>query len=291
MNRVIPPKARIEASGYTWLAGVCPRWAEPFIGKVKLVKEPSLLCSYPILRRVMIINMIKVLIVEDDPMVAEMNKFYLQQVEGFCAEGLASSAEEALSLLMEKAYDLILLDIYMKESNGLELLSEIRRQGLKVDIIVISAASDKESIQSALQNGAVDYLIKPFEFSRFRAALNGYKEQNWLFSTQKQLNQSELDKLSRFKQERTASQELAKGFTRQTLQTVWRAVEACTCELFSAEDISVLSGISRVSVGKYLVGMTEMGILEMDLVYGSVGRPVQKYRIAPNGRKLIIQFI
>lgn len=235
--------------------------------------------------------MIKVLIVEDDPMVSEMNKFYLQQVEGFREDGLASSVEEALGMLAEKSYDLILLDIYMKESNGLALLSEIRRRGLRVDVIVISAASDKESIQEALQNGAVDYLIKPFEFSRLRAALMAYKEQNRLFRTQNRLNQSELDKLSRFKQERTASQELAKGFTRQTLQTVWRAVEASASELFSAEDISGLSGLSRVSVGKYLVGLTEMGVLEMDLVYGSVGRPVQKYRIAPNGRILISQYI
>lgn len=169
--------------------------------------------------------MIKVLIVEDDPMVSEMNKFYLQQVEGFRADGWASSAEEVLGMLEKQAYDLILLDIYMKESNGLELLSEIRRRGVKIDVIVISAASDKESIQEALQNGAVDYLIKPFEFSRLRAALNGYREQNKLFRSQERLNQSELDRLSRFKQERTTSHELAKGFTRQTLQTIWRAVE------------------------------------------------------------------
>ncbi|MNO05079.1 Transcriptional regulatory protein DcuR [compost metagenome] len=68
-------------------------------------------------------------------------------------------------------------------------------------------------------------------------------------------------------------------------------MEACGCELFSAEDISGLSGISRVSVGKYLVGMTEMGVLEMDLVYGSVGRPVQKYRVSPKGISLISQYI
>lgn len=235
--------------------------------------------------------MIKVLIVEDDPMVSEMNKFYLQQVEGFRADGWASSAEEVLVMLEEQAYDLILLDIYMKESNGLELLSEIRRRGIKIDVIVISAASDKESIQEALQNGAVDYLIKPFEFPRFRAALNGYREQNRLFRSQERLNQSELDKLARFKQERTATPELAKGFTRQTLQTIWRAVEACGSELFSAEDISAVSGISRVSAGKYLIGLTEMGVLEMDLVYGSIGRPVQKYRIAPSGKGLISKYL
>lgn len=235
--------------------------------------------------------MIQVLIVEDDPMVLEMNKFYLQQVEGFHFAGSAASQDEALVLLEAEAYDLILLDIYMKESNGLELLSEIRRRNIPVDVIVISAARDKESIQNALQNGAVDYLIKPFEFSRFKGALNGYKEQNLLFRGQERLNQSELDKLSRFKQERVAAPPLAKGFTRQTLQTVWKAIEACVEGLFSAEDISALSGISRVSVGKYLVGLTEMEVLEMELIYGSVGRPVQKYRIAPNGRTRIASYL
>lgn len=68
-------------------------------------------------------------------------------------------------------------------------------------------------------------------------------------------------------------------------------MEACGTELFSAEDISAVSGISRVSTGKYLVGLTEMGVLEMDLVYGSIGRPVQKYRIAANGKSLISKYI
>lgn len=235
--------------------------------------------------------MIKVLIVEDDPMVAEMNKFYLSQTEGFAAEGSAGSAEEALDLLSKHSYDLILLDIYMKSGSGLELLSEIRRRGLKVDVIIISAASDKGNIQEALQNGAVDYLIKPFEFARFRTALNGYREQNKLFRNRQSLNQSEIDKFARFKQDRPGSQELGKGFTRQTLQTIWRTLEAHDGDSFSAEEISALSGISRVSVNKYLVGLTEMGILEMELSYGHIGRPVQKYSVSPNGRTLIERYI
>lgn len=236
-------------------------------------------------------HMIHVLIVEDDPMVWEMNKFYLEQVEGFRADGWAPSTDEALSMLEMQTYDLILLDIYMKESNGLELLSEIRRRGIKVDVIVISAASDKMSIQTALQNGAVDYIIKPFEFSRLKAALTGYKEQYRLFHRQESLNQSELDKLRRFRQEQESSQELPKGFTRLTLQTIWKNIEASGGGWFSAEDISALSGISRVSVGKYCVALVELGVLEMDLVYGTIGRPVQKYQIAPNGRMVISNYI
>lgn len=236
-------------------------------------------------------SILSVLIVEDDPMVAEMNKFYLEQVEGFRAGDWAASTNEALLVLEQGDFDLILLDIYMKESNGLELLSEIRHRGIKVDVIVISAASDKKSIQVALQNGAVDYLIKPFEFSRFHAALNGYREQNQLFRSQERLKQSDLDTIRRFRKEQRVSQELPKGFTRQTLQTIWKVIESSGVEFFSAEDISMLSGISRVSVNKYCAGLVEMGVLEMDYVYGTVGRPVQKYQIAPNGRKTISKYI
>ncbi|MGZ9586002.1 response regulator [Paenibacillus marinisediminis] len=235
--------------------------------------------------------MISVLIVEDDPMVAEMNKFYLEQVEGFRAGGWASSANEALRVLEQEDYDLILLDIYMKESNGLELLTEIRHRGIKVDVIVISAASDKKSIQVALQNGAVDYLIKPFEFNRFKTALKGYREQNQLFRSQESLNQSDLDAIRRVRQEQRVSQDLPKGFTKQTLQTIWNVIEYSGLGLFSAEEISILSGISRVSVNKYCAGLVEMGVLEMDYVYGTVGRPVQKYQITPNGRTTISKYI
>ncbi|AKG34468.1 response regulator [Paenibacillus durus] len=235
--------------------------------------------------------MINVLIVEDDPMVAEMNKFYLESVEGFCAQGWARTAGEALQMLERRTSDLILLDIYMKEMNGLELLSEIRSRGMRVDVIVISAASDKESIQKALHNGAVDYLIKPFEFARFRVALAAYREQNRLFKRQDRLNQEELDRLSRFKREQGARAELPKGFTKPTLHMVWKAIENCSAHPFTIEEIASLTGISRVTVGKYLAGLAEMGVLEMDMIYGTVGRPVQNYNMLPKGKALISPYL
>jgi len=235
--------------------------------------------------------MINVLIVEDDPMVAEMNKFYLEQVEGFRWMGWARSADEALALMKEQSFELVLLDIYMKETNGLELLSTIRRDGLRADVIVISAASDKESIRHALQNGAVDYLIKPFEFGRFRAALSAYREQHTIFRRQDSLDQSELDKLTGFRKDMVSAQELSKGFTRHTLQAVWKAVETRKTDSFSTEEIAAVSGISRVSIGKYLAELAEMGALVSEVNYGTVGRPVQKYRVSPHGSSVISKFI
>lgn len=111
--------------------------------------------------------MINVLIVEDDPMVAEFNRKYMEQVEGFRCGGWASSVEEARKFIAEQAIDLILLDVYMQESNGIDLLSFIRETGVNIDVIVISAASDMNSVKKAMNFGAVDYLIKPFHFNRF----------------------------------------------------------------------------------------------------------------------------
>ena len=115
--------------------------------------------------------MINVLIVEDDPMVAEFNKRYLNQVEGFKLKAVARSFEEAIEVLKTKDIQLILLDIFMPGLSGLELLSQIRKTDSEVDVIIVSAACDIQTIKKALKYGAVDYLIKPFEFERFNSAL------------------------------------------------------------------------------------------------------------------------
>lgn len=236
---------------------------------------------------------IKVLIVEDDPMVAEMNKFYLGQVEGFEYAGWAQTTAEALTLLEQESFDLLLLDIYMKDTNGLDLLAEIRHRSIVVDVIIISAASDKISIQQALHNGIVDYLIKPFEFNRFRTALTAYQERNLLLNSHHSLAQAELDALTQLQKHKGKEEQsvLAKGFTKHTLRLIWKAIETEVIEPFSSEDIAGIVGISRVSAGKYLTVMTELGVLNMEPLYGTIGRPVQKYSTAATGKSIIKSYI
>ena len=107
--------------------------------------------------------MTRILIVEDDPMVANLNSRLIQTMEGFELVGIANDAKEALSFLAATNVDLILLDIYMPGMNGLEMLDKVRELKCPVDVLVVSAARDSHSIQNALRNGAVDYLIKPFD--------------------------------------------------------------------------------------------------------------------------------
>lgn len=232
----------------------------------------------------MIIN---VLIVEDDPMVAEINKRFMNKVEGYQLVGTASTGEEAMQLIEERAgvIDLILLDVYMSGQSGLELLSEIRRKGYSIDVILITAASDTEKINTALQYGAIDYLIKPFEFDRFKQALLRYQRNVELVKGHNCLSQVELDQ--RFfasSKEQTYNQKLLpKGLTKTTLVVVINSIKLL--KSFTTDDVSAITGISRVSIRKYLIFLVELGVLEEALTYG-IGRPGYRYTYIDNSEKV-----
>ena len=221
--------------------------------------------------------MTRILIVEDDPMVANLNSRLIQTMEGFELAGIANDAKEALAFLTENTVDLILLDIYMPGMNGLEMLSRVREMKCPVDVLVVSAARDSNSIQSALRNGAVDYLIKPFDFERLRQALQAYANRSRLIRSHEKLTQQELDGriLSKDHSDTDAAQ-LPKGLERHTLAMISTFLQEIN-EPFTTEELSRQVGISRVSVRKYLDYFCDVGYLEKEASYGAVGRPVFRY--------------
>lgn len=235
--------------------------------------------------------MIKVLIVEDDPMVLEFNRRYLERIDGFALKATASTVEEALRILGSQEIDLVLLDIFMPGQNGLQLLSQIREMGHGVDVIVITAACDNQSIKKALRYGAVDYLIKPFEFERFKAALTTYREEAKFMEVQDRISQEELDKLIFHKEPTAVPDDLPKGLTRSTLALVWEKIQAFEERDFSTEELANSVGISRVSIRKYLQFLVEIGLLELETIYGTVGRPVYKHRYIPSKSHLIKNYL
>ncbi|WP_096186867.1 response regulator [Evansella halocellulosilytica] len=221
--------------------------------------------------------MIKVVILDDDPMVAEFNKRYLQEIEGFQLTAITKSFNEALEVIKSEVVDLILLDIYMAGKNGLELLQHIRSENKwSVDVILVTAADDVESIQTALRYGAADYIIKPFEFERFNQALTTYKEKYYYFKKQTFLKQEELDRKFLLQQEKK-QMSLPKGLTSNTLQLVVEAILEKGDEAFSTDEIAERIQVSRVSVRKYIRYLKEIGALGERMTYGAVGRPVYQY--------------
>jgi Response regulator of citrate/malate metabolism len=232
--------------------------------------------------------MIRVLLVEDDPMVSKFHEHYLSQIKGFELVDKARTGEEALECLASKDYDLILLDIFMPGMDGLQFLKQIRKKNHEVDVIVISAAKDNDRIETALRFGVVDYIIKPFEFERFNLAMTNFYHRNSLFKNKNGLEQEDLDNGIIYK-EQASELSLPKGLDRNTLKTVWQSSCSINGE-FTTEEIASSVGISRVSIRKYLEFLKNLRILSLELHRGAVGRPVYKYKCINNGASLIEQY-
>ena len=219
--------------------------------------------------------MINVLVVEDDPMVAQLHEHYLSQIKGFELCDMCRNGDEALRLLQSRSYDLLILDVFMPSMDGLQLLAKIRENGFDVDVIIVSAANDKDKIKQALRLGAVDYIIKPFEFERFNLALNNYLKRYHIVENQDIIEQSKLDKtIIRIEKEPVVT--LPKGLDKNTLSVVWKCILTFD-GMFTTEEVSAKVGISRVSIRKYLEFLKSVRLLKLDLHRGSVGRPVYKY--------------
>ena len=118
--------------------------------------------------------MYKVLIVEDDPMVAMINEQYIKRNKNFVIIGKCNDGASALDFLGNNDADLLILDVYMPKMDGFETLRRIRNKQITVDAIMVTAANDIESLEEALHLGIVDYLVKPFTFERFQMALEKY---------------------------------------------------------------------------------------------------------------------
>ncbi|WAM32196.1 response regulator [Caldicellulosiruptor naganoensis] len=217
--------------------------------------------------------MINVLIVEDDPMVAMVNKKYVDMLEGFAVVGIARNAEEAKEYLKKRKVDLLLLDVYMPNENGIEILKQIRKDGYKLDVIMVTADNHNKDIEEALRYGVVDYLIKPFEFSRLKAALFNYLYRCEKIKSGNNLTQEELDFLLR---PGNVQYNEKKGFDRRTMEKIIEVLKAYGRPV-SSEEIAKNLNISRVTAKKYLDYMEEQGMVKSKMQYGGAGRPVTLY--------------
>ncbi|MBO1910970.1 response regulator, partial [Microvirga sp. 3-52] len=181
--------------------------------------------------------MINVLIIEDDPMVAKFNGIYLESIPGFTLAGIAETAEAGWTFYQSNKVDLILLDVHMGKKTGLELLRDFRKADDPVDVIIISAANDKQSVQTALRYGAVDYLIKPFTFERFQEALLQYEQKHQVMKDTEHVSQEAIDTfLLRSEKSQATVLDLPKGLTVRTFTTIVRQMMKRPKGAFSAAD-------------------------------------------------------
>lgn len=114
---------------------------------------------------------ISVFIVEDDPMVLDVNIGFLEKITGFALVGTSATGQDALRQIKRLQPNLVLLDMFLPDISGLDILVELRSQRVPSDVIMITAARDAQTIQEVMRLGAVDYMVKPFRFERFQKAL------------------------------------------------------------------------------------------------------------------------
>lgn len=222
-----------------------------------------------------------VLVVDDDFMVAEIHRKFVDRVDGFATVGAARTGSEALEMARMLRPDLILLDVYLPDMTGLEVLQRLRTAGDPVGVIMITAARELDTVSGALDGGAADYLIKPFEFPQLRAKLEAFAARADALASAEGADQSLIDTLFGGAAAQMAPSNpedaLPKGLGSVTGQLVLDAVH--TGGEVSAAECAEAVGISRVSARRYLEHYLSAGILELRLQYGA-GRPERRYRDA-----------
>ena len=218
-----------------------------------------------------------VLVVDDDFMVAKIHTRYLATVSGFRVVGTVHTGTDALTALTELHPDLMLLDVYLPDMTGIEVLRRARQDFPSVDVIVVTAARELDTVREAMQGGAVSYLVKPFEYEALGERLEHYRRTRSALSTSDIADQKQIDELFGLPAESGVDQaELPKGLSRETALAVMAILTKD--EAISSTECAARIGLSRVSARRYLEHLERTNVVEVTLKYG-VGRPERLYRL------------
>ena len=217
-----------------------------------------------------------VLIVEDDPMVALINKRYLEQITGVKTFGPVMYEKEIISSLKKNNIDLILMDVFLPEKSGIDILKSLREKNIFIDAIMITAANSTDEIKKAFAYGVVDYLVKPFEFERFKEAINKYRVKNKLLLNDEVLTQKDIDTLL-MNSSLESQVKLPKGLNEKTLDRVIKFLNENSNEVWTLREIAYEIKISNVTIKKYMDYLESIGKVNSEMTFGNVGRPEYKY--------------
>lgn len=220
--------------------------------------------------------MINVAIAEDDFRVASIHEQFLEKVQGMKVAGKALNAKDTLSLLENNEVDVLLLDNYLPDRSGVSLLTELRSRFVNLDIILITASTERKVIEPAIRNGVLDYIVKPVTFNRFREALEKVARQRKLLESSQEFSQAVIDQVFSGGQMIIESDALPKGIDPLTLAKVEDTMKSFTSGI-NAEDLSNHLGASRTTARRYLEYLISIGKAKAELEYGIVGRPERKY--------------
>ncbi|WP_434588261.1 response regulator [Streptomyces sp. A5-4] len=228
--------------------------------------------------------MTKVLVVDDDFMVAKLHSRCVSAMDGFTVVGVAHNGADALRAARLLRPDLVLLDVYLPDMDGITVLRELRaaeqrdEAGHTVDALFITAARDAAVIRAALRAGALHYLIKPFNQAALQEQLRHVASLRTRFHELAELGEARQEDVDQiFGTRPPGSRELPKGLAAHTAELVERTLREEPAGL-SATECAKAGSLSRVSARRYLEFFADTGRAEVTLRYGGTGRPERRYR-------------
>jgi response regulator of citrate/malate metabolism len=221
--------------------------------------------------------MIRVLVVEDEPIAADAHTVYVGRVPGFEVAAVAGTAADALRALERDDVDLVLLDMNLPDRHGLAVVRAMRAAGHRADVIAVTSARELAVVRAAVSQGIVQYLLKPFVFATLRDKLERYREYRGQLADGGALTgQHEVDRLLATLRSPDPVN-LPKGMSQESLDAVSQQLRA-TEEAMSANQVGAALGASRVTARRYLEYLAETGLVSRQARYRGTGRPELEYR-------------
>ena len=212
-----------------------------------------------------------VLVVDDDFRVADLHARFVAAVPGFAVVGTARTAAEALEMTGRLHPDLVLLDNYLPDRQGVSVAAE-----LSCDVMVVTADGSSATVRAALAAGALNYIVKPFSSGLLRDRLTAYARYRQALPVgAADLGQHGVDRaLAALHQ--ADRPPTPKGQSPVTARLVAEALRRSE-EPVTAAGIAEQLGISRATAQRYLAALADEGRATMTLRYGSTGRPEHRY--------------
>ena len=221
---------------------------------------------------------LSVVIAEDDPKISEIQSRFIEKIEGFDVVGIGNTIEESEQIIDVFQPDLVLLDYFFPDGNGVDLLWKIRRNYKNTDVIFITAAKEVGVLQDAIRGGVFDYILKPMTFSRFQSTLGKFLDHRNKLREMTKLDQPGVDQIIHPAQDPAQTDvRMPKSIDPLTLEKVEDEVRKLSDDGVNAEAMGAQVGISRTTARRYLEYLVSKGTVKPNLVYGSVGRPERLY--------------
>jgi two-component system CitB family response regulator len=223
-------------------------------------------------------KIIEVLIIEDDFRIADIHRRFINKIDGFVVVGSALTGAEAKDWISALKPDLILLDVYLPDMLGTELMAFIQIESPDSDIICITAASDVHVVKLAFRGGVVDYILKPLTFDRFQESLRSYEEKRKTFLNSGTLEEDSIHLLWNHQKSNKSPDILytPKGIDPNTMEKVLHHLQEHVNGI-TAEKFGLVSGLSRSTARRYLEFLVAERKASAELIYGTIGRPERRY--------------